>query len=288
LLSVVVPVHDRASLLRRALDSLIRQGSGVTEVIVVDDGSTEDVKGVVETEGPTEVRYVWQPQGGANAARNHGASLARTDRVTFLDADDEVLPGWADALNQALTAGAHIACCGFEHRTSEGQVSARLPGPLTGPLEGASGMFNHAGTYALRKDVFEAVGGFAERLRAAQHTELSYRLVPLAVARGWRIANIDAPLVRYYANLGGIRGDDAAVLEGAEYILRAHKELLRPHPRHRATRHATAGYRAARLRQFPRARAHFRSAVAADPRTAKHWVRYGLTLAPTLAARVWG
>ena len=288
MLSVVVPVHDRASLLRRALDSLVRQGSGVTEVIVVDDGSAEDIKGVVEAEGSTKARYVWQPQEGANAARNHGARLTRTDRLTFLDADDEVLPGWADALNQALTAGAHIACCGFEHRTSEGQVSARLPGPLTGPLEGASGMFNHAGTYALRKDVFDAVGGFAEQLRAAQHTELSYRLIPLAVARGWRIANLDAPLVRYYANLGGIRGDDAAVLEGAEYVLRTHEALLRAHPQHRARQHATAGYRAARLRQLHRARAHFRSAVTADPRAVKHWARYGLSLVPALATRTWG
>ena len=89
--SVIIPTHNRPHYLREALRSVVEQEGAELDVLVVGDGAGEDTAAVV-AEFPT-VRYVWQPQSGPNAARNHALSLARHDCVALLDDDDLWLPG---------------------------------------------------------------------------------------------------------------------------------------------------------------------------------------------------
>lgn len=94
LVSVVMPVFNRVDLTLGALDSLKRQTHPTWEIIVVDDGSTQDMgllKAAVDALGP-RARYVRQENAGPGAARNHGWSLAKGDYVAFLDSDDLFLP----------------------------------------------------------------------------------------------------------------------------------------------------------------------------------------------------
>jgi glycosyltransferase involved in cell wall biosynthesis len=90
LVSVVIPTYNRATLLPRAVDSALQQTYRQVEVIIVDDGSTDDTPGEVARrygEDP-RVRYVRIPNGGVSGARNVGISLAKGDFVAFLDSDD--------------------------------------------------------------------------------------------------------------------------------------------------------------------------------------------------------
>ena len=86
-ISVVVPCHNAAPFLRETLDSLVNQTRKPREVIVVDDGSTDESAAIARSYG-TPVRVICQENQGAGAARMAGASVAKGDLITFNDADD--------------------------------------------------------------------------------------------------------------------------------------------------------------------------------------------------------
>jgi glycosyltransferase involved in cell wall biosynthesis len=91
-ISVVIPVYNRAQLARRAIASVLSQSYRDFELIVVDDGSVEDIRGVVDSFADPRIIYTKQENKGASAARNHGIELARGAHVSFLDSDDIYLP----------------------------------------------------------------------------------------------------------------------------------------------------------------------------------------------------
>jgi glycosyltransferase involved in cell wall biosynthesis len=103
LFSVVIPTFNRARLVRRAIDSVLVQTLGDFEVLVVDDGSTDDTRSVVEGTGDARVRLVSLPTNrGAAAARNAGIAGARGELISLLDSDDEYEPGFLEKTRDAL------------------------------------------------------------------------------------------------------------------------------------------------------------------------------------------
>ena len=93
LLSVVIPTYNRSGFVRKCLSSLQQSQVPDLEVIVSDDGSTDDTKAVVAEMNPSAV-YLWQPNSGTPAtARNRGFAVSRGRYVAFLDCDDQWLPG---------------------------------------------------------------------------------------------------------------------------------------------------------------------------------------------------
>ncbi len=94
-LTVVIPTYNRCAVLRRALDGYLRQSSPdlISELLVVDDGSTDDTQSVVaefQRAAPFQIRYLRQPNRGPAAARNVGLSAARTRIVLYTD--DDIVP----------------------------------------------------------------------------------------------------------------------------------------------------------------------------------------------------
>lgn len=89
--SVVIPTYNRAALVPRAVRSALACVEPGDEILVVDDGSTDDTERVMAPFSDP-VRYVRLPHGGAGATRNHGVRLARNRLVAFLDSDDEWMP----------------------------------------------------------------------------------------------------------------------------------------------------------------------------------------------------
>jgi glycosyltransferase involved in cell wall biosynthesis len=148
MISIVMPTYDRASTLGRAIDSVQRQTHADWELIIVDDGSTDETQAVLEAADDPRVRIVrHEANRGVTAGLNTGLDLVRGDWFTFLGSDDEMTPDALEAmLDCARSTGANAITCncvdsvtgkmsgvGLE---SEGRVSAKAASRARGEYWG--------------------------------------------------------------------------------------------------------------------------------------------------------
>lgn len=109
LISVVIPLYNKAAYVERAIRSALAQGEAVGEIVVVDDGSRDNSASVVEALREPKVKLVRQPNGGVSVARNRGIEEAKGEFICFLDADDMYVEGFVDEI-LALIAQFPAAC----------------------------------------------------------------------------------------------------------------------------------------------------------------------------------
>lgn len=176
LVSAVIPTHNRAEMLGRALQSVAAQSYQPLEVIVVDDGSSDDTKQVVDSfSTKLALRYIKNEGSlGAPAARNIAIEMARGVFVAGLDDDDEWHP---ERITQLIAAWDDaFSCITSDVRFQYKKGTARWQKKEVIDLETLL-FSNQVGNQILtRKERLIAVGGFDEQLRAAQDYDLWIRL----------------------------------------------------------------------------------------------------------------
>jgi glycosyltransferase involved in cell wall biosynthesis len=224
--SLVIATFNHGRLLPEALDSAIGQTLEGVEIVVVDDGSTDDTPAVLARYGD-RIRVVHQSNRGLAAARNTGLAAVRGAYVSFLDADDVLMPtklaeqiavleqapavGWTycDVLIEATATATAM-------RASErfGYAGRRLEGWLFPEL--IHGNFIPAIAPLVRRTALDAAGGFDERLTALEDWDLWLRLSLIAEAR-----YSPAVLVRYRVHPGGMSEDRSRMDENRFRVLDA-------------------------------------------------------------------
>jgi glycosyltransferase involved in cell wall biosynthesis len=227
--SVVIPTHNRAALLPRAIRSALRQTVPPAEIIVVDDGSSDETVDVVAGYG-APVRLLSQKHSGACAARNLGIQQAKGRWIAFLDSDDEWLPRKLERQAMALrSAGPSVACIFtaiFRIQTDSGHVRM-VPLSDMHPWEGSLCVSNVVGstsTVLARRDALLAVGGFDESLPASQDWDLWLRL-----AIKYELLGLPEPLVNYFDHSDQISGKIDAVCSGRLQFYLKHEARIRHH-----------------------------------------------------------
>jgi len=128
--SVVIPLYNKARYVHGAVHSVLAQTLPPHEVIVVDDGSSDNSAAIVEAIADPRVRLVRQPNSGVSAARNRGIALATGDWIAFLDADDWYHPEMLAALKQAHEACPEAGLLGAQSRTIQNVLSDPEPWPV--------------------------------------------------------------------------------------------------------------------------------------------------------------
>lgn len=176
-LSVVIPCYNAEAYLAEAIDSVLMQREVAAELIVVDDGSTDESAAVASAY--PEVRHIRTANRGVSAARNRGIAEARGALLKFLDADDKLLPGaLACQLKRAQALAPHelpfgdYRLCGQDHerRKRGSRLSSRhhLASVILANI--------HPSTPLHRRELLERVGGFDERFASDEDWNLHVRL----------------------------------------------------------------------------------------------------------------
>lgn len=247
--SVIIPTYNRRDLVCRAIRTVLAQTRAVAEILVVDDGSTDDTAGALAEAFGARVRCIRQANAGVSAARNHGMRLARGRYFAFLDSDDEWLPEktalqveWLEARPRFGMVLCDVVRMDADHREFE-HFDRRSILPYDGhilkwvllnpTLVPASAM--------LRREVYDSVGGFDETLATAEDLDFHIR-----VAARWPIGVVTEPLVR------AMRGHD-----GLSSLARTYDDYVRVIERAAA---AAAGQVDDADRQRALARAYARNA----------------------------
>ncbi|CRM79611.1 GalNAc(5)-diNAcBac-PP-undecaprenol beta-1,3-glucosyltransferase [Pseudomonas sp. 37 R 15] len=188
--SIVIPTYNRPMLLRRALLSVRAQRFRDFEVVIVDDGSTPSCAPAVEEFADLPLRFIYQKGNqGAACARNTGIDASRGRYITFLDDDDEYLASFLEQTYATLVKAegrVFFTWCGAEllnysaHSTSEFTTTTRTfcasPSADGSTLEDLFSIGIGFGV-TVKSDCLKKVGGFDERLRTVEDTDLFFRLV---------------------------------------------------------------------------------------------------------------
>lgn len=287
--SVIICTHNRASQLLRAIGTVVAQTYDDFEVVVVDDGSTDGTPSAVASLSNPRVRYVYQDKQGISVGRNTGVANSLGEFVVFLDDDDLALPSWLESLSRAALDDCAVVSCGELVADEDGHIRrANLPRPLGPAFADCSGLFL-AGTFAVRRDAYDAVGGYMPGLPRLQHTEFALRLLPYCVERGWAVRTLDEALVQIHVHgPGGGRRSVLDLLRATQYILEHHGTQLARSSWLLSRYAAVAGVSEARLGDYRLARRYLRQAIRAHPRDSRQWLRLALASVPPVGRIVWG
>ena len=216
LISVVVPVHNGAAYLSDALGSIAAQGHRRLDIVVVDDGSTDESASIARSF--EKVIYLHQPNRGVATARNTGIEHASGEFIAFLDADDLWLPNYLEAQIEFVREhDCDLVCADAEvfsdsARNDKTYMESLMPeAPPTGEvtflgLLSAAQSLITSGVVA-RRDPIMKVGMFDEALRNAQDFDLWLRLAHRRV----RMAYQRRALLRYRSRSNSLSGDEVNV-----------------------------------------------------------------------------
>lgn len=223
--SVIIPTFNRAGCIARAIDSVLAQTYRDREIIVVDDGSTDNTMQVLENYAE-RIRCIRQDNAGVSAARNAGLRAAQGEWVAFLDSDDTWLPSKL-AVQMDLVERTGTEVC----FTSVVQVDETRERPVQGvcsdtvfqePLDLllVLRVVPYVQSMVAKTRFLRKLGGFNELLRVAEDTDLIYRMAFKSA-----FAYVGSPLVRMDRTEGRNGLANREAMASPEY-LQAHTEII--------------------------------------------------------------
>jgi glycosyltransferase involved in cell wall biosynthesis len=279
--SVIIATYNYGHYLAQAIDSVLEQTFTDFELLVIDDGSTDDTRHVVARFGPA-LRYLPQPHCGLAATRNTGIQEAQGDLLCLLDADDMWLPHTLATqvayFDQHPDVGVVSAQC--YSMDADGTVTGILPSP---PVQGwvlehllLRGNGLRLPTVAMRRQYCEEVGRFDASLHSQEDWDLWLRL-----SRCCPFGYINQPLAKYrfhgsnlsrQLNPRTVR-DRFAILDKTFADPTLPAPIQRQRTRVYSRAYAHFGHRYLIARQLPEARHYLWQAVRTSP---WHLLRHGL------------
>ncbi len=227
--SVIIPTYNRAATLLNSINSVLQQTYSNIEVLIMDDGSTDNTQELVEGIADERVRYIRLPQNmGASGARNAGVAYAESEIVAFEDSDDLWRP---DKLEKQMNywrehpqvSMVYCACC-LHDKDGEGRFpNEQLEGELEGDIHAWLLLRNSIGTPAMLmyKDCFLDVGGFDTTLNSLEDWDFVIRF-----AEQYLIGYVDEALLDVYHTEGGISSRVGAYYESRCRMIASYRERL--------------------------------------------------------------
>lgn len=245
LVSVVVPCFNQAHLLGEAIWSVERQTYPRIEVVVVDDGSRDRTGAVAKWDGwKCDVRHLRQRNKGLSAARNAGIRASKGDFIVFLDADDRLLPHAvevgvgliSDDPDTVMVVGRHqgLSAPGqadpgntpdFDYEPYREAVVGEYDDPDTFRALLRINFIAMPAVALYRRNIFDRIGGFDERLNACEDYDLYLR-----IAREYRIVRHKLIVAEYRKHPDSMSSDPARMLRASVKVLRRQQAFVQSKP----------------------------------------------------------
>ena len=233
--TVIMPTYNGASTIARAIDSALGQSYDNIEIVVIDDGSTDDTRSILQSyiDGG-QIIYLTQDQSGTPAARNRGIDATDGPYIALLDSDDEWLP---DKIEKQIgimlqdPEGPGVVYSDMVRVTKNG-VERPFPSPEVTPNvlfvpDRIDYQAVHIGSSSImfrRGDLVRA-GAFDEGIAALCDVDLLLRLIMIVPFR-----RIGEPLVKYYAS-SGLSVNFKAQVQARERLIQKYQTALSAEPR---------------------------------------------------------
>lgn len=260
-LSVVIPTRDRGSVIRRSVESALRSPRPDVEVIVVDDGSSDDTGFQLSQVADDRLRYHrLNSSGNANRARNIGARLSNGPLIAFLDSDDAFGPDRIDRLIGFFSRWQDVDCLvdGYVEYSRGGVHQHRMPDSKPDRSELRYMLLAHLipltnSAITVRRTAFESVGGYDETMPRHQDREFLLRLA--AGHSIWLGDETDVEKHRMTQSLshaydGYIDGLDALAARFTDYYRPENEQLFRYLVVRNILKALMTGHLPAALREF--------------------------------------
>ncbi len=281
LVSVILPTYNRAHTLGRAIRSVLEQTYANFELIVVDDGSTDNTEEVVKSFADPRIRFLRHEHNrGVSAARNSGIKVAQGEYIAFNDSDDEWLPQklkrQMEIFDKDKTGDIGLVLCELTKHTPTGK--SRITPEMR--LINYEDMLSRCGGYGIgtqqfliKRDLTLPELHFNEYLPALEDWDLAFRLMRLC-----RIDYVPEVLVRTYDNGGPHANSKHNRLNAHLRILDKYADELKARPKMLARHHERIALSYFDLADMRQARHHLTEAIRAYPRRLVNYLYFLSTL----------
>ena len=276
LFSVIIPVFNRPSLICATLDTVLQQKCTDFEIIIIDDGSTDDVKNILSSYlGNRSINYFYQSNSGVSAARNKGASLSNGEYLIFLDSDDLVTENWLSDYTAMISKdNSDIIYCGINR--IKGNILVEYTDP-TDPFKDGKSVGNVIpGSFCIRKKFFEQIGRYDEQLAYGENTELGFRIKKANATFSF----INKPNLVYnlYENSHGKNARNK--MNGIMYTINKHPQLFSENKDMKMRFLSIAGVAALNCKEYSKAQKYFLKSLCLNPFQMRNYFRLCLGLIP--------
>lgn len=226
MVSVIIPTYNRADKIKPAVESVLNQTYSDFELIIVDDGSTDNTKSVIESIDDSRIKYVHQKNAGACAARNNGIRCAKGEYIAFHDSDDiwhkDKLEKQMDVLQKS---GADIVCCRLNKKYSDGTIKLKPEQMKHGFMNPVTNLFGiGTQTIVAKRIVFDSYK-FDKDFPCFQECELLYR-----VTKRFSLYCLDEGLVDYFVGEDSISANHTKKYTACKLFLQKHPEIIPKYP----------------------------------------------------------
>lgn len=270
-ISIILPTYNRGSYISNVIENICSQKYKNWELIIVDDGSIDNTFSLLNNyEDDSRIKFLKKENSGAADSRNYGVKFAKYDYLIFVDSDDEVCEDWLSKMTESINDDSELCLvsCGNYITYHNELLSTNLPSPHF--IYKNYDVNFIAGAFLLKKNIFNAVGGYDTEFKANQHLDLGVRVLKYINDNNLLVKKIDFPLVNIIKrNISGIRNNHYNVLSSTILFLNKYSSLLRSSPQTVYTYNLICSYRSRKMGYLIKSIKFASIAIAQNPKKLK-------------------
>jgi glycosyltransferase involved in cell wall biosynthesis len=274
--TIVTPTFNRADMVQATIKSVLTQTFKNWELIIVDDGSTDNTEEVMQQFlTDTRIKYVKKTNTGQADSLNVGASHASGEFITFLDSDDEAYPNWLQVVNENIKEDTSVICVAAMRKLLDGRLIKEHICRWKFFGETIRYKFT-CGSLFLKKHILLDIGGYDPELKCNIQTDLGYRLIGYLMNTNRKIVAVSEYLVQINLHDGPrIRTNWEKRREGTKQFLDKHYKFIRQNmPQDIVSSYAIIAYSNYKLKKRKESLQYLLKVIKLRPLTPANYLKF--------------